>query len=635
MLDGIFFVYLLPLLISLFLCLPQRFSEKTITRLSGLGLLIPAITTMGFLLYEAFSGKLPYESELVSLKLYGHEFKLIAWIDSFTIIMLTLTHTLGLLVIKFSHGYLHLEKGYQRFFSTISFFIFGMYLLSLSGTIDMFFAAWEILGFSSFFLIAFYRSSNRSVTNALRVYNIYRVCDVGLLMGAVLGHVLWHHATKFSEIRAMSPDTLQAIPTPFLIVLSLFLIFASLGKSAQFPFHNWPSKAMEGPTPSSAIFYGSLSIHAGVFLLVRTYPIWSFRWEMKAVVFLIGFITFTLSTIQGRIQSNIKAQIAFATTSQIGLMFIEISLGLLHLAMAHLFCHALYRCFQLLVSSSVVASSLTLNNKVTLDRLTNKKRWELLFLPNGIRNTIYFLALNDFSMDTSWRGFNFLPWRLLYQYLKNILSYPFLVVLFVGVLVIFSETKLMGVYVDSSILLSFMSLFFSLRALFVQQDPFLSLVELTLSLTLDILSIYLGDRNSINGIKIFLISVIPASFFGLYVTYFYRGHNLQDYHAEGSDHPTHANIFLVVFMVLSGMPVSSAFFGEDIIIEELIMHSLFMAFSTTMSLMLNGLICVRIYTKLFMGSRSSLLQKRVTAEIKPGRPVSDFLFKWPIRLRIK
>jgi formate hydrogenlyase subunit 3/multisubunit Na+/H+ antiporter MnhD subunit len=143
-----------------------------------------------------------------------------------------------------------------------------------------------------------------------------------------------------------------------------------------------------------------------------------------------------------------------------------------------------------------------------------------------------------------------------------------------------------------------------MRALFYQTDPFHSMIDLSISLAMDMLSILLIDTHAIVGIKIFLLSVVPAQILGLYICSHYRHLSLRDFHAMGTAHPLHGNLFLISFMILAGMPISTAFFGEDIILEELINHSLYMSFATTLSLMMYGLICVRIYTRIFMGSRS-------------------------------
>src|SRR6185437_15411499 len=128
-----------------------------------------------------------------------------------------------------------------------------MCLLTLAGNLDLMFAAWEMVGLSSFLLIAFYRERQSAVRNALKTYSVYRIADIGMLLAACL---------EGSGERSG-------------YLIGLLLLVAAIGKSAQFPFSFWVARAMEGPTPSSALFYGALSVHAGAYLLLRTYPLWN------------------------------------------------------------------------------------------------------------------------------------------------------------------------------------------------------------------------------------------------------------------------------------------------------------------------------------------------------------------------
>jgi NADH-quinone oxidoreductase subunit L len=585
--DNLLMIYLVPLLFSLIFAGPYRFHEKTITRLSTLSLLLPALISI-YLIGAAFSHhEFPLEKTLLRFSIFSHSFPVTIWIDKYSIGMLLLTHLLGLIVVKYSHGYLHLEKGYQRFFSTILFFIFGMYIISLAGTIDVFFAGWEIVGLSSFLLIAFYRSHPRSVQNAWRIYNIYRVCDVGLLIGAVMGHLLWHEASRFSVLLKLTSADFAGVHSTGLAVISFMVIFASLGKSAQFPFHSWPARAMEGPTPSSAIFYGALSIHAGVFLLIRTYPIWSHGQASKILVGVIGLLTFIFSTLQEKVQSNIKGQIAFANTANIGLMFIELSFGLVDLVMIHLFCHALYRCFQLLVSPSIVLNSLTINNEIVADRLAKNGK---------VSPTLYVLAMSDFSLDVSWRGLNFLSWKKIYWFFENALKKPLIILPLTAVL-----SYLIGLKFDLPLLLSFLAVIHSIRALVIDHDAFRSMGEMSLSILLMMGCAYLVDHHNLLGIKTYMFSTGPALLVGTLICAKFKNYDMRNYHALGTLNSAEANTFLVCFMVIAGMPISTAFVGEDILIEELISHSHLMAALMTLCLMVSGLVCVKIYTRLFMG----------------------------------
>ncbi len=585
--DSLFLAYLTPLVLSLIFSGPIRFSEKTITRSSTLALLLPALVSFS-VFYEALTIKVfPLEKNLFTIDVFSHAFPVTILIDKYTIGMLFLTHLLGLLVVKFSHGYLHLEKGYQRFFSTILFFIFGMYLISLAGTVDLFFAGWEIVGLSSFLLIAFYRSHSRSVQNAWRIYNIYRVCDVGLLLGAVVGHVLWHEASRFLVIQRLTDVDFLGVHSTGLMLISFMVIFASLGKSAQFPFHNWPARAMEGPTPSSAIFYGALSIHAGVFLLMRTYPLWSHHPVTKILVGVIGLLTFIFSTLQEKVQSNIKGQIAFASTANIGLMFVELSLGLIDLVMLHLFCHALYRCFQILVSPSIVLNSLTVNNQIVSGRM--KKR--LMISP-----TLFTLAMSDFSLDPSWRGLSFLGWKKIFWVLKGLLSVPIL-----NVILIFIGSYLINLKPDFPLFLSLCAFLYSLRSLIFSQNAFSSMMEMSFSIILLMVASYIIDPHNFHGISIYMVSTFPALLFGTWIAFRFRGLDLRNYHAMGTQRPVSANLYFICFMIIAGMPVSTAFVGEDVLLEEIINYSHFIAGITTLCLMISGLVCVKIFTRVFMG----------------------------------
>ena len=140
---------------------------------------------------------------------------------------------------------------------------------------------------------------------------------------------------------------IQAIPFLFLL--------AALVKSAQFPFSSMLPRAMEGPATSSAIFYGSLSVHMGVFLLLRTFPLWDNLLVFKVVVIIFGMITSLFATLIARVQSSVKTQIAYSSIAQIGIIFIEVALGFHTLAIFHFAGNAFLRTYQLLVSPAVLS----------------------------------------------------------------------------------------------------------------------------------------------------------------------------------------------------------------------------------------------------------------------------------------
>ena len=132
-------------------------------------------------------------------------------------------------------------------------------------------------------------------------------------------------------------------------------MLAAAAKSAQFPFSFWLPRAMEGPTPSSAIFYGSLSVHLGVFLLLRAFPLIENQMTVRILIAALGFFTFMIAVGTSRVQSSVKSQVAYSSISHIGFIFIEIALGFQILAIVHFIGNGFLRTYQLLISPSIVS----------------------------------------------------------------------------------------------------------------------------------------------------------------------------------------------------------------------------------------------------------------------------------------
>src|SRR5262249_43090286 len=185
----------------------------------------------------------------------------------FAILSFALSGTIG----AFASRYLHRERGFNRFFVLYAIFVLGMVVTSLAGTIETLFAGWELVGLSSALLVGFYQERPAASRNALWVWCVYRVSDAALLLAAVAMHRLRGEG-DFDALLGSAPWPLaqsNASATEALVV-GLLLVIAAAGKSALVPFSGWLPRAMEGPTPSSAVFYGALSVHLGVFLLLRT-----------------------------------------------------------------------------------------------------------------------------------------------------------------------------------------------------------------------------------------------------------------------------------------------------------------------------------------------------------------------------
>ena len=277
---------------------------------------------------------------------HAYRFPLVLAADRLSVPFLAMTVLLSGLIGKFSATYLHRESGFFRFFALLHLFAFGSLLAFAAGSFDLLIAGWELVGITSVLLIAFFDQRPAPVENGLRVFGIYRACDIGLLLGVFALHN-WAGSGSFA---AGMPHLTSRQAT----VVCLFLLLAAAGKAAQIPFSGWLPRAMEGPTPSSAIFYGAISIHAGAYLLLRAQPLLAEAPVASIAVIVTGLATAIYGTIAGRASADVKTSLAFASLTQVGVIFVEIGFGWKSVAIAHVLGHALVRTLQFLRAPSML-----------------------------------------------------------------------------------------------------------------------------------------------------------------------------------------------------------------------------------------------------------------------------------------
>lgn len=270
-------------------------------------------------------------------------------LDRLGLSLTTLVAFLALLTIRFSVNYMHRETGFQRFFMILSLFMAAMELIVMGGNAALAFVGWELAGVSSYLLIAYNFDRPVATANANRAFVTNRIGDAGFLLGIFLafhwlGGVEW--PTVQGNAGALDPLRADLIGLAFLL--------AALAKSAQVPFAPWVSRALEGPTPSSAIFYGSLMVHAGVYLLIRLEPVLEQAPAVMALIAALGLLTALYGWLTGLVQSDVKSSLMFSTTAQVGLMFLWCGLGWTGLAAWHLGLHALWRGYQFLHAPSLM-----------------------------------------------------------------------------------------------------------------------------------------------------------------------------------------------------------------------------------------------------------------------------------------
>ena len=279
-------------------------------------------------------------------KLRGYQFPLLLVADRLSVPFLALTVILSGLIGQFSATYLHRDRGFLRFFALLHLFAFGSLLAFAAGSFDLLAAGWETVGITSVLLVAFFQQRAAPVDNALRVFGVYRACDIGLLAGITAMH-LWAGTASF-------PSNLPHLTAAQSATVCLLLLLAAAGKAAQVPFSGWLPRAMEGPTPSSAIFYGAISIHAGAYLLLRLQPMLAQVPAVSALVVLIGAATAIYGTIVGRASADAKTSLAYASLTQVGIVFAEIGFGWTSIAIVHILGHAAVRTLQFLRAPSML-----------------------------------------------------------------------------------------------------------------------------------------------------------------------------------------------------------------------------------------------------------------------------------------
>ena len=320
-------------------------------------------------------------------------------LDLLSIAYVLLTLVLCATIAAFSTRYLHRERGYNRFFVLFAVFLLGMVTAALSDTVETLFAGWEMVGLSSVLLIAFFQERPSPPRNGLRVWIVYRVCDAALMFAAILMHEI-NGAGDFDHLVGTQawPKHDPLLIGPHFALLGLLFVIAAAGKSALVPFSGWLPRAMEGPTPSSAVFYGALSVHLGVFLLLRVSPVLDSAPWLSVLVIVLGLVTSAFAYLAGRVQADIKSALAFASLTQVGIIIAEIGFGFRYLALIHLMGHACLRTLQFLRAPSLLHDHHQLENAIGSRPRSEGVMWEQR-LPSGLQRWLFRFSLERGFLD--------------------------------------------------------------------------------------------------------------------------------------------------------------------------------------------------------------------------------------------
>jgi len=323
--------------------------EKQTTLIANSAALLSLLIVLAIDLHAIVHG-VPGQIELAQWFNSGdYQVNLSFYLDTFGLVMMTMIAIISLLMIRFSVNYMHREAGYQRFFMIMCLFMGAMLLIVMAGNVVLMFTGWEIAGVSSYLLIAYVYDRPIAVQNATRVFITNRIGDAGFIIAIFLCYHLLN-TLEWSQIITTS-GTLNPLGSN---ILAATFLLAAITKSAQVPFAPWIARAIEGPTPSSAIFYGSLMVHSGVYLMIRLQPVLEHSAVMMGTLAVIGLLTALYGFFSNLVQTDVKSNLIFSTTSQVGLMFFSCGMGWFELASWHLVLHAIWRAYQFLHAPAIM-----------------------------------------------------------------------------------------------------------------------------------------------------------------------------------------------------------------------------------------------------------------------------------------
>lgn len=538
---------------------------------------------------------------------HDSHFSINFYFDYITSVYAFVASVLTFLVLIFSRYYMHRDPGFKRFFSNVLFFYLGLSIVLFSGNFETLFIGWEILGVTSFFLIAYYRDRYLPVKNALKVVSLYRVADVALLLGVWLCHHAFERNITFADLldTGMLNAQFAAQPIYPALISGIFLL-AAMVKSAQVPFSSWLPRAMEGPTTSSAIFYGSLSVHIGVFLLLRTFPIWESSEVFRGIVMAIGLLTSLMATLTARVQSSVKTQIAYSSIAQIGLMFVEVALGWHTLALLHFAGNAFLRSYQLLVSPSV------------LSYLIHDQFFNFILPQHNISNTfwgklkltIYVLSIKEWNLDTFMYRFLWKPLKsaghALGFFSLRTTALVFVPVFFVGLYFVYNRGFVPpNVMAYLPTLMAAFAILLGLKAFTERGKAQLNWSFVIMNQLFSALSVGLNEEFESGQILLFLSGIVVSGIAGFWCfrQLEQQGESvrLDRFHGHAYFHPRLAFVFVLACLGLSGFPITPTFIGEDLLLGDIDEHQFSLLAFTALSLILDGLAVFRIYARLFLG----------------------------------
>ena len=595
---------LLPLLSFLVTLILSRKQEKGISLLTQTTTIVYIIGSIAVAIMWGINGFQPFSEKIVTLyETAGFAFAIQFYYDHITAAYSVVGALIFFLVATFSRYYMHRDEGFKRFFNTLLFFLTGYNLIIFSGNFETLFIGWETIGLSSFLLVAFYRNRYLPVKNGLKVLSIYRLSDIALILVMWMMHHLTHQNISFTQLAdaGIAADSPEHVGMG--IFIAIMILLAAVAKSAQLPFTSWLPRAMEGPTSSSAIFYGSLSIHIGVFLLFRTYPFWQEMFWVKVAVIVIGALTGIVATFIARVQPTVKTQIAYASAAQIGIIFIEIALGFHTLALVHFAGNAFLRTYQLLVSPSV------------LNYLVHHQYFH--YHPgsatgkNKVINTLYTLGIKEWNLDRFLYRYFWMPFKWIgsrFTFLETSVGKLSAIVSLGVIIFLFNNGMSSEIIALSSLAIALLLILYSFSS---RRSATVAWSYLFVA-HIFILAGIVANMDAVQWeqVAMYATGIILATGVGYIslkrVQNIDGDLNLNQFHGYVYEQKGTALVFLLAAIGLLGFPVTAAFIGIDVMFTHIHSDQIVLITLTALCFLFIELAAIRIYCRIFLGLHKKL-----------------------------
>lgn len=587
----------------------QNKSEKAIGRIVRFTKVLYILVAVSFAGWWITKGMAPVTCHLATLYQTDHfVFAFELYYDEITAVFSIVGAFLFFLVATFSKYYMHRDQGYKRFFNTILLFAAGYNFIILSGNFETLFIGWEIKGVCSFILIAFYRNRYLPVKNAFKAISYYRTSDVALMLCMWMMHHLTHQNITFEKLGEAKNMAVATGSTTMAVFIVCMMIFPAAVKSAQFPFTTWLPRAMEGPTASSAIFYGSLSVHIGVFLLLRTHPFWEDMVWAKVLIIAIGAITALVATLIARVQPTVKTQIAYSSAAQIGLMFIEVAVGWHWLVLVHFAGNAFLRTYQLLVSPSV------------LNYLVHHQYFHYVQPQqkpvSKLKAALYILCVKEWNLDSVMFNYVWSPFKWIGKQLTWMQSNVVLGICMISGLALvipgyLSRNSTYPLTEYFPLILMSIALLIILCAFACRKSALIAWGYL-FTAHVFIMAAVLFNNEDIHTIEaVFYASgVLPAFLLGWYclqkIKSIDNDISMNQFHGYVYEQETTGFLFLLACIGMLGFPVTAAFIGIDVFFTYIHNSQTALVILFALCLLFIELSAFRILLRIFMGPHKKL-----------------------------